>query len=160
MFLKCRVLTATLWYTRAHAWSGFPSRKRSQSPCDLPLQRGAPPHQNRRPAATLQGAAHEAAEAVRAGAAESSTGRDQVVASGERLRSITLAVEAIRDMNRQIATAAEEQTSVAEDIARNLAEIVTVARHNEEDLQRTQSASERLHGVSQDLSRLVGRLQD
>ena len=110
--------------------------------------------------ATLQGAAHEAAEAVRAGAAESSAGRDQVVASGERLRSITLAVEAIRDMNRQIATAAEEQTSVAEDIARNLAEIVTVARHNEEDLQRTQSASERLHGVSQDLSRLAGRLQD
>ena len=73
--------------------------------------------------ATLQGAAYEAAEAVRAGAAESTAGRDQVVASGERLRSITKAVEAIRDMNRQIATAAEEQTSVAEDIARNLVEI-------------------------------------
>ncbi|GAC1036761.1 methyl-accepting chemotaxis protein CtpH [Pseudomonas sp. No.117] len=110
--------------------------------------------------ATLQGAAHEAAEAVRAGAAESTAGRDQVVASGERLRSITTAVEAIRDMNRQIATAAEEQTSVAEDIARNLAEIVTVARHNEEDLQRTQSASERLQGVSQDLSSLAARLRD
>jgi methyl-accepting chemotaxis protein len=110
--------------------------------------------------ATLQGAAHEAAEAVRAGAAESTAGRDQVVASGERLRSITTAVEAIRDMNRQIATAAEEQTSVAEDIARNLAEIVTVARHNEEDLQRTQNASERLQGVSQDLSSLAARLRD
>ena len=110
--------------------------------------------------ATLQGAAHEAAEAVRAGANESTAGRDQVVASGERLRSITTAVEAIRDMNRQIATAAEEQTSVAEDIARNLAEIVTVARHNEEDLQRTQSASEQLHYVSKDLSQLAGRLRD
>ncbi|MGF7243953.1 methyl-accepting chemotaxis protein [Pseudomonas oryzihabitans] len=110
--------------------------------------------------ATLQGAAHEAAEAVRAGATESSAGRDQVLASGERLRSITTAVEAIRDMNRQIATAAEEQTSVAEDIARNLVEIVTVARHNEEDLQRTHIASERLQGVSQDLSSLAGRLRD
>ena len=94
------------------------------------------------------------------GAAESSAGRDQVVASGERLRSITLAVEAIRDMNRQIATATEEQTSVAEDIARNLAEIVTVARHNEEDLKRTQSASESLHVVSQDPSQLASRIRD
>ncbi|WP_244898783.1 hypothetical protein [Pseudomonas oryzihabitans] len=78
------------------------------------------------------------------------------------MRSITLAVEAIRDMNRQIATAAEKQTSMAvtEDIARNLVEIVTVARHNEEDLQRTQSASESLHVVSQDLCRLATRIRD
>lgn len=110
--------------------------------------------------AMLQDAAPEAAEAVCGGAAESSAGRDHVLASGERLRSITLAVEAIRDMNRQIATAAEEQTSVAEDIAHNLADIVTVARHNEEDLPRTQSASESLHVVSQDLSRLASRLRD
>ncbi|MDR6231139.1 methyl-accepting chemotaxis protein [Pseudomonas sp. SORGH_AS199] len=97
--------------------------------------------------ATLQGTVHEAAEAVRAGPAESSAGRDQVVASDERLRSITLAMEAIRNTNRQIATAAEEQTSVAKDIARNPAKIITVARHYEEDLQRTQSAGERLHGI-------------
>jgi methyl-accepting chemotaxis protein len=44
------------------------------------------------------------------------------------LQRITLAVEAIRDMNRQIATAAEEQTSVAEDISRNLIEIPVLPR--------------------------------
>lgn len=46
------------------------------------------------------------------------------------LERITAAVEAIRDMNRQIATAAEEQTSVAEDISRNLTEITTIASSN------------------------------
>lgn len=36
---------------------------------------------------------------------------------------------------------------MAKDIARNLAKIITVARHYEEDLQRTQSAREHLHGI-------------
>lgn len=63
------------------------------------------------------------------------------------LERITLAVESIRDMNRQIATAAEEQTSVAEDISRNLTEITSIASTNLDNVQRTEAASHNLHGL-------------
>lgn len=61
----------------------------------------------------------DAAQAFERGQARSQESVDQVALAGSSLEHITLAVEAIRDMNRQIATAAEEQTSVAEDISRN-----------------------------------------
>ncbi|WP_419203914.1 methyl-accepting chemotaxis protein [Pseudomonas argentinensis] len=109
--------------------------------------------------ANVQGASKEASAAIAAGAQQSAAGRAQVGVAGERLHSITRAVEAIRDMNRQIATAAEEQTSVAEDIARNLAEIVSIAQSNEADLQRSESASRAMQGLSGDLSTLAARLQ-
>ena len=109
--------------------------------------------------ANVQGASKEASAAIATGAQQSAAGRAQVGMAGERLHSITQAVEAIRDMNRQIATAAEEQTSVAEDIARNLAEIVSIAQSNEADLQRSESASRAMQGLSGDLSTLAARLQ-
>lgn len=110
--------------------------------------------------ANVQSASKEATAAINAGAQQSAAGRAQVGVAGERLHSITLAVEAIRDMNRQIATAAEEQTSVAEDIARNLVEIVSIAQSNETDLQRSESASRAMQGLSGDLSTLAARLKD
>lgn len=110
--------------------------------------------------ANVQSASKEATAAINAGAQQSAAGRAQVGVAGERLHSITQAVEAIRDMNRQIATAAEEQTSVAEDIARNLAEIVSIAQSNEADLQRSESASRAMQGLSGDLSTLAARLKD
>ncbi|MOA48638.1 Methyl-accepting chemotaxis protein CtpH [compost metagenome] len=61
-------------------------------------------------------------------------------------------------MNRQIATAAEEQTSVAEDISRNLTEITAIATTNEGNVQRTQGASQHLHGLSGELNQLTARL--
>ena len=76
----------------------------------------------------------------------------------EVLQRITGAVEAIRDMNRQIATAAEEQTSVAEDISRNLTEITAIATTNQENVQRTESASHNLHDLSAQLSEVTSRL--
>ncbi|MCY1179997.1 Methyl-accepting chemotaxis protein CtpH [compost metagenome] len=74
------------------------------------------------------------------------------------LERITLAVEAIRDMNRQIATAAEEQTSVAEDISRNLTEITSIASTNLDNVQRTEAASTNLHGLSGQLNKVTARL--
>ena len=55
-------------------------------------------------------------------------------------------------------TAAEEQTSVAEDISRNLTEITAIATANEQNVQRTQGASQQMHGLSGDLNQLTARL--
>lgn len=82
----------------------------------------------------------------------------QVTEAGANLQLITQAVEAIRDMNRQIATAAEEQTSVAEDISRNLTEITAIATANQENVQRTESAGQNLHELSGQLGEVTQRL--
>lgn len=47
--------------------------------------------------------------------------------AAEALESITQAISVINDMNTQIASAAEEQSAVAEDINRNIANISQVA---------------------------------
>ncbi|MFZ5958025.1 methyl-accepting chemotaxis protein [Pseudomonas knackmussii] len=107
---------------------------------------------------TVQTGALNAVRAIENGQSCSEEGLEQVTQAGSMLQNITQAVEAIRDMNRQIATAAEEQTSVAEDISRNLTEITAIATTNNENVQRTQQASQHLHGLSGDLSGVTHRL--
>ncbi|MDF3931621.1 methyl-accepting chemotaxis protein [Pseudomonas citronellolis] len=107
---------------------------------------------------TVQTGAINAVRAIQDGQTRSEEGLEQVTQAGSMLQNITQAVEAIRDMNRQIATAAEEQTSVAEDISRNLTEITAIGATNEENVQRTQKASQRLHGLSGELSDVTHRL--
>ncbi|MHB8823017.1 MAG: methyl-accepting chemotaxis protein, partial [Pseudomonadaceae bacterium] len=65
---------------------------------------------------SVQTGAVNAVRAIESGQQRSEQGVEQVTEAGRMLQNITEAVEAIRDMNRQIATAAEEQTAVAEDI--------------------------------------------
>ncbi len=106
---------------------------------------------------TVQTGAVNAVRAIESGQSRSEQSVTQVTEAGAMLQRITGAVEAIRDMNRQIATAAEEQTSVAEDISRNLTEITAIAVTNNENVQRTEAASNRLHELSGDLSEVTRR---
>ncbi|MGL4316494.1 MAG: methyl-accepting chemotaxis protein [Pseudomonas sp.] len=107
---------------------------------------------------TVQTGAVNAVRAIESGQNRSEEGVTQVTEAGAMLQRITGAVEAIRDMNRQIATAAEEQTSVAEDISRNLTEITAIATTNQENVQRTENASHNLHDLSAQLNEVTNRL--
>ncbi|MDX1297198.1 MAG: methyl-accepting chemotaxis protein [Pseudomonas sp.] len=107
---------------------------------------------------TVQTGAINAVRAIESGQQRSEEGVTQVTEAGATLQLITQAVEAIRDMNRQIATAAEEQTSVAEDISRNLTEITAIATANQENVQRTENAGQNLHELSGQLSEVTQRL--
>ncbi|MFJ3523057.1 methyl-accepting chemotaxis protein [Pseudomonas sp. NPDC090203] len=107
---------------------------------------------------SVQTGAIDAAQAIENGQARSQESVEQVTLAGSSLQRITTAVEAIRDMNRQIATAAEEQTSVAEDISRNLTEITAIATTNQNNVQRTQTASQDLHELSVGLNDVISRL--
>ena len=107
---------------------------------------------------TVQSGAVDAAQAIESGQSRSEESVEHVTQAGVMLERITHAVEAIRDMNRQIATAAEEQTSVAEDISRNLIEITTIASTNLDNVQRTEVASHNLHGLSGQLNEVTARL--
>ena len=107
---------------------------------------------------TVQTGAVNAVRAIESGQQRSEEGVTQVTEAGATLQMITSAVEAIRDMNRQIATAAEEQTSVAEDISRNLTEITAIATANQENVQRTESAGQNLQVLSGQLNEVTQRL--
>lgn len=107
---------------------------------------------------TVQTGALAAVQAIEGGQSRSEESVVQVTQAGAMLERITHAVEAIRDMNRQIATAAEEQTSVAEDISRNLTEITSIASTNLDNVQRTETASHNLHALSGQLSEVTARL--
>ncbi|WDH51910.1 methyl-accepting chemotaxis protein [Pseudomonas chlororaphis] len=107
---------------------------------------------------SVQTGALDAAHAIESGQARSDASVEQVTQAGSMLERITEAVEAIRDMNRQIATAAEEQTSVAEDISRNLTEITSIASTNLDNVQRTERASQNLHELSGQLNEVTARL--
>jgi len=106
----------------------------------------------------VQSGAVEAVKAIESGQQRSEEGAEQVVQAGRMLERITTSVEAIRDMNRQIATAAEEQTSVAEDISRNLIEITRIATANQQAVQHTEQAGQRLHGLSGQLGEVTAKL--
>ena len=107
---------------------------------------------------SVQTGAVDAAQAIESGQSRSDESVEQVTRAGAMLERITESVEAIRDMNRQIATAAEEQTSVAEDISRNLTEITSIASTNLDNVQRTQAASSNLHGLSGQLNEVTAQL--
>ena len=107
---------------------------------------------------TVQTGAVDAVRAIENGQTRSNEGVEQVTEAGSMLQRITQEVEAIRDMNRQIATAAEEQTSVAEDISRNITHITTVATANLDNVKRTEAASHNLRGLSGELNEVTARL--
>jgi methyl-accepting chemotaxis protein len=107
---------------------------------------------------TVQTGASNAVRAIESGQARSEQGLGQVTEAGQMLQRITEAVEAIRDMNRQIATTAEEQTAVAEDISRNITEITSIATINQQNVERTETASQNLHELSARLTDVTQRL--
>jgi len=107
---------------------------------------------------SVQQGAQQAVKAIDAGRASSDAGMQQVTLAGDSLQQIAVAVESIRDMNRQIATAAEEQTSVSEDISRNITEITDIAATNQQQVEHTARASETLQELSTELNTLAARL--
>ena len=108
---------------------------------------------------SVQTGAQEAVKAISVGRSSSDASMQQVTLAGDSLQRIAQAVESIRDMNRQIATAAEEQTSVSEDISRNITEIIDIAATNQQEVEHTSQASEALQELAAELNALAARLQ-
>ncbi len=82
---------------------------------------------------------------------------DQVNAMSRSLVAITDAVTRINMMNTQVASAAEEQSVVADDVNKNILHITEVAEVTSENAQRTSSAAVQLGSLAGDLRNLVHR---
>lgn len=79
--------------------------------------------------------------------------------AGQALEAITSAVDTINDVNTQIASAAEEQSAVAEEINRNITIIHDVADRSAAGAGETAIAGDELARLARDLHRLVGEFK-
>ncbi len=89
---------------------------------------------------------------MEAGQKQAADSVEQAGSAHQSLEEITLAVDTITTMSTQIATAAEEQSMVAEEINRNVMEITHVADDTTADSAKSAEASEMM---SQDIEVLV-----
>ncbi|WP_026279548.1 methyl-accepting chemotaxis protein [Thioalkalivibrio sp. ALgr3] len=100
----------------------------------------------------VQNGTREAVQAMEEGKNRAHSSREKVNEAGESLESITQSVTTISEMNTQIASAAEEQSSVAEEINRNISNITQV-------LDETASGSREIANASEELSKLASEQQ-
>ncbi|MCG5515881.1 MULTISPECIES: methyl-accepting chemotaxis protein [unclassified Ectothiorhodospira] len=85
--------------------------------------------------------------------------RDSAAEAGHSLDSITQAVSTINDVNTQVASSAEEQSAVAEEMNRNVTSISDAAEENAQGARETTQASEQLSRLANELQDLVGRFK-
>ncbi len=107
----------------------------------------------------LQANARAAVDAMGASQAKAQEGSEMVEASAESLGTIAGEVYTINDMNTQIATAAEEQSAVAEEINRNIVNISQVAEDTFDGARKTADTSDELVRLANELEGLVSRFK-
>ncbi|GJM04332.1 MAG: hypothetical protein DHS20C09_03230 [marine bacterium B5-7] len=99
----------------------------------------------------LQNGANQAVSVMEMGRKKAEDSVEQAAKAGEALQAITGVVDNIKNMNMQIASAAEEQSATAEEINRNIVNISEVAQETAAGSQQTASASDELARLASDL---------
>jgi methyl-accepting chemotaxis protein len=107
----------------------------------------------------LQSGARNAVNVMNKSQEEAKNSVDSAGKAGLALTSITSEVTAIRDMNIQIATAAEEQSQVSEEINRNIVNIRDIVESTVEGTNQASIASDELAKLAGGLQDLVGEFK-
>jgi methyl-accepting chemotaxis protein len=107
----------------------------------------------------LQGGARKAVAAMEHSQERTQTSAEKAASATDSLNAIVGAVATITEMNAQIASAAEEQSTVAEEINRSVTKIRTVAGQTADNAQLTAEAGGELADLAGQLQRLVGRFR-
>ncbi len=107
----------------------------------------------------LQGGVAKAVQAMHAGSSKARDSVERAAGADQVLADTTQSVQRINDMAAQIATACEEQSSVTEEIARNISDIRDLSDDAAANSSKSMQASQQLSGLSQSLAALVGRFQ-
>jgi len=103
----------------------------------------------------LQSGASSAVDAMGSGRDKAQAGVEQAAQAEQALDKITQAVQIIEDMNTQIASAAEEQTAVAEEINRNVNNISGMSSEVTQSVSQTTQASEHLAELASGMQTMV-----
>ena len=107
----------------------------------------------------LQARAREAVQVMKDGRSQADQNVAQSSKTDESLATIVDAIAVINDMTTQIASAAEEQSAVAEEINRNIVSISTVSGEVTQGADQTEQASHELSRMAHDLQSMVGRFK-
>lgn len=105
----------------------------------------------------LQQGSGEAVSAMENCLAQANTGAERVSSTGDLLTAILEGVASINDMNAQIASAAEEQSSVTEEINRNVIKINDIALQTSAGAEQTAVTSTELAKLAEQQQSLVQR---
>lgn len=107
----------------------------------------------------LQGVASSAVESMELSQSNTQEAIAMATEARESLNSILGAVREIQDMNTQIATAAEEQNSVAQEINQSVIEVNGLAKTTNENAERTEVSTQKLSGVVENLSEITSQFK-
>ncbi|NOZ11423.1 MAG: methyl-accepting chemotaxis protein [Gammaproteobacteria bacterium] len=105
----------------------------------------------------LQQGTQNAVEVMERGRAAAEASVEQSAEAGNSLDAITRTVSRISEINVQIASAAEEQSTVAEEINRNVISINDIAQQTSNGGQNITQASEELTKLAHTLQKAIGR---
>jgi len=108
---------------------------------------------------SLQTKARNAVDTMENGKSKAQASVNQTKEAGISLKNIAQEVAAIAEMNIQIASAAEEQSLVAEEINRNVININQVSEKTTTSAQQTKSSSHDISNIATDLNNLVGQFK-
>ena len=103
----------------------------------------------------LQAGAQEAVKVMDASKDNAASTVEQAVLAGASLQTISEAVAVINEMNLQIATAAEEQNAVADNINQSVVNISDITEQTAAGAQQTASASNELNELAEQLTGMV-----
>lgn len=107
----------------------------------------------------LQEGSKQAVEAMNQSKELAKATVEQAVISGDTLTSISTTVTRISDMNAQIASTAEQQNAVTEEVNGNISVIAAAANQTSDVTQKTLSASNNLSNLSKGLQGLVAQFK-
>jgi len=107
----------------------------------------------------LQSDSAHAVQAMEKGRSQAHESVAQAAKAGDSLNEITHAVSTIRDMNSQIASAAEEQTARSEEVKQNVEKINQVTEMSTQIAERTSKVSEQLSETASRLETLIGKFK-
>ncbi len=107
----------------------------------------------------LQQGTNDAVKVMEEGRSKASLSVDMAKKAGQSLQSITAAVSTITEMNNQIASAAEEQGAVSEEINRNIMSVRELSVSSTDSFQATAESGEALSELAVTLGGLVDRFK-
>lgn len=107
----------------------------------------------------LRAGANSAVDAMRQGGTKAEASVQQAQLAGKSLESITAVVDSIREMNVQIADAAEAQRTTAEHIAGSIVSISDIAAETKQGAQQIAQASEELAQLAVSQQNRVGKFK-
>jgi len=107
----------------------------------------------------LKSGAKDAVQAMDDGHEQAQSSVEQAKKTNDAIIEITQAVTSISEMNTQIATAAEEQSAVAEEMNRSVVQISSEADATFENTSETSTAAEQIDALSSSMQEIVSRFK-